>query len=874
MPTFFHVVLARVRALFRPRDLERDFDDELVVHLAMAEERKIQQGMTPEEARRTARMELGGLSQLREAGREMRGLPALSTCWLDAKLGARMLGRYWGLTVVGGLAMVIAFAIAGMIFGTLNLFVNPTLPFEEGHRIVALQKWHTGNQRSEETSEDFERWRDQLRSVVDVGAFRHGLRSLSIDNAATETVAVAEMSASGFDVTRVRPLLGRVFNDDEALPGANPVVVIGYEAWRTKFESDPAVLGQLIRLDGTPHTVIGIMPKDFAFPVNHSYWIPLPQSRFTTTEVEDTGARFLVFARLAGGTTIESVQAELETLGFASSGESVNTDPRLRSRVLPYTHAFNDPPGRIIYLIQFLVSLVLLPPCANIAILVYARTIARQKEFSARYALGASRRRIIGQLFVETLVLAAAAAGVAFALLTLIFEYVQSMMLGLGRPFWVWNDLGHFETAVYLAALAVAAAVIVGVLPAVRSTGRLLQSGLQALGSRSALRLGSTWTTMVVVQVAITVAAVPAAVDGVWYLRKGTQVPGFTEEVLTARVRMERRSADNNGNGFRERLAGTEAELMRRLRSAPGVRAATIGPAGPDAIGERAVVEIEGDKRKTPLRVTLNRVDEDFFDVFDMSLLAGRNFEAKDFTPNSGVVIVNRVLADGIAGDVLGRRLRLVDDADGPVPAEPNRWYEIVGIVEDDGAKLYQPLLPGRVHPAFLALDIGPDPTKSVSRVLEIAESADPTLHLDQFASLDSLIHRTNLAEYLVATGIAAMTLCVIFLSAAGVHALMSVILNQRRREIGIRLALGAPPYQLMNGIFRHAAFGLAAGAAGGILFAFLIRRIEPVWLVDFRLPGVIPMTAALMTLVGLIAASGPIRRALRVDPNETLRDA
>jgi predicted permease len=868
MPTLFHILLSRLRALFRQRNLERDFDDELQAHLAMAEERKIQQGMSPAEAHKVARLELGGLTQLREAARETRGFPGLAACWLDAKLGARMMVRHWGLTAVGGLAMTVAFSIAGMVFITLNVFVNPTLPFEDGDRIVALQIWNTTAQRSQETRNDIEWWRDQLRSVENVGAFRNVLRSLSVENSAAETVSVAEISASGFELVRVRPLLGRVFTEDDTRSG-NDVLVLGYEVWRTRFGSDPAAVGKVVRLDGTPHAVIGIMPEDFAFPVNHSYWVPLRQA--SIGDSDDAGRGLFAFGRLTDGATIESAQAELETVGPSPSGAGPNADPRLRPRVLPYTHAFNDPPGLIIRLAQFLVSLVLVPPCANIAILFYARMIARQVEFSARHALGASRRRIISQLFVETLVLAAAAAGIALALVVLIFEYVRRLLIGLGRPFWMWNDVSYFETALYLAGLAVAAALIMGVVPAIRSTGRLIQHGLQALGSRSGLRLGFTWTTLVILQVAISVAALPSAVDGMWYLRSETQIPGFAHEVLTARLRMDQRPSDNVGDGFTPRFGGAETELIRRLRNAPGVRAVTIGLPG----GSRAVIEIEGAERGGPLRVSLSRVDEDFFDVFNMRLLSGRSFEAGDFTPNSDVVTVSRPLAESIPGEVLGRRLRYVDhDEYEQVPRPPDRWYDIVGVVENDAAEVYHPTLPGRVHPAYLALDIGPDPAKSSSRILDIAESVDPTLHVDQFASLDSLIRRTQMAEYLIAAAIGAMTLSVLFLSGAGIHALMSVILSQRRLEIGIRLALGAPPYQLVNNIYRRAAFGLAAGAAGGVLFALLLRRIAPAWLVEFRLPGVIPATAALMILIGLVAAFGPVRRALRIDPNETMRDA
>ena len=226
-------------------------------------------------------------------------------------------------------------------------------------------------------------------------------------------VTIAEMTASGFQLAQVPPLLGRPLVEADERDTATPVVVIGYDVWQSQFSADPAVVGQPVRLGDVVHTVVGVMPEHFAFPLNHGFWTPLRAGR--TGVLQDAGPTGVVFARLGPRATVASAQAELATFGSLAVPEP---DERLHSRVVPYTFAFvgDVDQGEVRWMLPVVLCIVLLllvPPCANIAILVYARTITRQKEFAARYALGASRGRIVGQLFIEVLVLAAGATIVA-----------------------------------------------------------------------------------------------------------------------------------------------------------------------------------------------------------------------------------------------------------------------------------------------------------------------------------------------------------------------------------------------------------------------------------------------------------------------------
>ena len=366
--------------LFRRGRQERELDAELRAHLALHIEENLRAGMHPAEARRVAHARLGGVEQVKERCREVRPLRWLSTSWLDVPLGLRMLRKSWGLTLVGGVAMTVVTGIA------LLLFISSlrTLPLDEGDRVVRLQTWDAAAYRLRGTSLDnFERWRDSLGSLEDVGAYRTLERGLAIADGPAEPVSVAEMTASGFRLARVPPLLGRPLVAEDEREGALPVVVIGYDVWQSRFLADPAVVGQHVRLGGTDHTVVGVMPEDFGFPVNHRLWTPLRSN--PSDDVRNPGPEVFIFARLAPGVTLEGAQAELTTIG-PTPAAGPDTSEQLQFRLLPYRVALLPPLSFGARLGRFLMTLLLVPPCANVAILVYARTVTRQEERAARYA--------------------------------------------------------------------------------------------------------------------------------------------------------------------------------------------------------------------------------------------------------------------------------------------------------------------------------------------------------------------------------------------------------------------------------------------------------------------------------------------------------
>jgi predicted permease len=883
MRAFFYTVVARLRDVVRPRAGDDDFDQELSTHLAMAEEERVRRGISPDEARRQARLELGGVTQLREAARAARGLPWLDTFWLDAKLGGRMLRKSWGLTLVGGLAMAITIGLGASIVTIWDTYSGTRLPLDEGDRVVAIQPFDRASQqvRRDTPLADFRRWRETLKSVERLSAMRQSDHDLVTRDGALEPVRAAEMTASAFELARVQPLMGRPLIDSDERVDAEPVAVIGYGLWEEAFSSDPSVVGQRIRIGDTPRTIVGVMPRGFRFPVNQRLWIPLRIDQISEARPESD---VFVFARLVPGATLERAQTELATIGLSRNAVEAfrSTQPpvarttvQVEPRVVPYAVGFF--PGvranRWLTGVVFLVgALLLIPPCANIAILVYARTITRREEFAARTALGASRGRIVVQVFVELLVLAAGAGIVGFLLAQRYSGWLSSLVMPMmgELPFWM-EFTPSLQTVLSVAGLSVLAAVIAGGVPAFQATKTWRRSGLSALGNRgSSARLGKTWIAMLATQVALSLAILPSAAEMLWGVFRPTLVgPGLpVEEFLTGELILE---------GDASRLEILRREAVRQLASEAGISGVTASAAV--LLGEPfARIEVEGrDISNDDARV--NSVDEKFFQVFGARLLAGRSFDARDFAPGQTTVVVNRSFVREVVDDAnaLGLRVRYLDSGDRRRAAPPSLWHDIVGVVEDfpgenDGPKIFHPLATP-VHPAHLTIRAASGLGPAAVRFRAVAAGLDPRLRVGRLRSLEEIYWEQGGDELTFGFGLGAVVLIVLLFSMAGMYTLMAFIVAQRWREIGVRAALGAQPRRLLAGIFGRASVPLMIGAVVGCALALRLNAWLPIAEAGGRsIPGIVPISAALMIVIGLVAVAGPARRAIRIDPTEALR--
>jgi putative ABC transport system permease protein len=785
---------------------------------------------------------------------------------LDLKLGLRLLVKYPGLTLAGGMGIAVAVALATGAFSLIHGAYAPLgVPLEDGERLVSIELWDTAARRPESRMlYDFAQWREQLKAVGELGASRSLTQNLMLPGVRPESVRVAAITSVGFGVARVRPLLGRGISAQDEVAGAPAVTVISEDLWRNRLGADPRVLERTIQLGSMPHAIVGVMPKGFAFPFQEQIWVPLRNAANVAGPL--SGAAVNVFGRLAPGMTLGQAQAELTALGQRQAQAYPKKYARIQPVVLPYVYPFVglhrlEEAGGLMGMQVLMVSLLLLVSL-NVAILVYTRTAMRQAEIGLRTALGASRWRIVGQLVAEAFALCAVSAVVGLGMAAVALWQLEKVTQPLKAqlPFWARFELLP-EAFGYAGALTLFATAIVGVLPAVKATRVEGNGGFRVAGMEG-LRLGKTWTVLIVAQVGFAVALLPPAVASAWQdSRDGMAGFGFAaEEFVVAEV-----GRDNDG----EKLGGQLRELRRRLEGDGRVASVTFAMTLPGN-EEGARVEVEGGRSG---EVRVNKVDASFFRVFGVSVLSGRDFVAAD----GATVVVNQSFAQGLGGgNVVGRRVRY---------GATERWYEVVGVVKDfptgvnpgmrdpNQARLYHAVAMGQMELAMLFVRGRTGATGVMQLVRETANAVDADLYLRELRGLDEALRSEQWISRTTAAAFVAITLSVMLLSSAGIYALMSFTVAQRRREIGIRMALGANWSEIVKSIFARALGQLAMGAGAGLMLGMVVERLSDGVVMRGNAAVVLPVVAVVVVAVGLGAVLGPTRRSLQIEPTEALRE-
>ena len=864
------------RTLWRSKQVEAEMRDEMRLHIELETERLRANGLDPDEARRQAHVRFGGVEKFKEEGREARGFAWLDSVSLDARLGLRMLAKHQWLTVVGGVAMAVAIALGASAFEVIGVLLRDDLPFPGGDRAIAI-RYVSGNAR---VLHAFAAWRGQVRTIEHLGAFRTVQHNLIAPNAPPEPIAVAEITASAFVLVGTPPLHGRYLLPSDEQEQAAPVIVLGYDAWRRRFGGDPGIVGRTVPLGGVTSTIVGIMPEGFLFPISHEFWIPLRLNPLKWRPWE--GPALDLFGRLAPDVTVEQAQGELASAGRQIADAHPDGAGRVQPVVLPFPRAHRDLEGPLIVFLmraaQFLIGALSFLVAINLAVLLYARTITRLGEIAVRTALGASRGRILSQLFVEALVLTTLGAAAGLVISRIALRQVEAMAGVV--PFWVQYGLKP-STVLYAFVLAVVAALIMGVLPGLKATGHRLSANLQELHGRTGTRLGSVWSTLIVAQVAVAVAILPAAVFLTWYVLRmefAGRSASVDRLVVANMVLSDEASARDTGL-VRQR----QDALMSRLRGEPGVTAVTFSSALPGLGPDRRIEFQPSTKIRDAgdLEVATFRIDVDLLGVYEARLLAGRGFEPRDLGA-APAAIVNRTFVDDLlepSTGALGTQFRYAADRDGGAPSD---WYEIVGVVDDFPAlprapgaggepSVYHPMGSGAAHPAVLSIKFGTTPpANAIQRVREIGAEIDPSLQMRRVVPLSVFYDEARSAFQAMALAVGFVTGAVLLLSAAGVHAMMSFTIAQRTREIGIRSALGAQPRHLLLGIFKGAMRQLALGIAAGSLLS--VGAFVAVGTGASSAGGLLVTVAVLMAMVALLAAIGPARRILRIQTVEALR--
>jgi predicted permease len=619
-----------------------------------------------------------------------------------------------------------------------------------------------------------------------------------------------------------------------------------------------------------------------------------------------------VIGRLTSGISREQADAEVSALSERMATMRAATHEHLRSRV-----TWLDEPGDpgdpdMSDLAQFAITnlpvlFVLMIACMSVGTLVYARTATREGEIAVRTALGATRARIVGQLFVETLVLVSLAAVVG---LTAADRTVRWGMGGAytdegGLPFWITPGLS-VATMVYAVGLAMAGAAMLSVLPALRVTRARVHTHLANFGSGGGtLRFGRLWTGAMIVQVTFTAIGIPVAMESASRVARVDDIYSKfpSRNYLAARIAMDLPFDEAARSSFEERRGRTLAEIERRVAQEPGVIAVSFAdrvPGGTRGRGRMAAIESSpGGGAQFDYGFDTSSVGPGFFEVFERPIIAGRAFHGGDRTPTARSVIVNEAFVRGFIqrggrGSPIGARLRYFERADATASAfaeatvdrlaaaeaSAGIWFEIVGVVRDLGldpndegeeaAQVFHAVSVGRVSPPVMHVRSRSDPGPLIARLPAIAAGVDPGVSIPEVRRLDDWIRDlTENARGPVAI-LAGVTMLTLFLSALGIFSLTSVNVSRRAREIGLRAALGANPRHLLLGILSRAAVVMGTGV---VISTVVVLSAAVGWKEDIApFAWWLTATAAIMLGTGLLASLVPARRTLRINPTDALR--
>jgi len=842
------------------------------------------------------------------------GLMRIGLSWLDFKLGFRMLARYPMLTVVGGLAMAVAIAVGAGTFEVITRVTDPSLPLPGGDRIVALNYWHRAESGARPASPyDVLNWRERLRTVEDIGAFRLVQRNLIVGEQVGEPVDAAEISAAAFRVTRVPPLMGRVLVDEDEAPQSPAVVVVGNRLWKIRFGADPAVIGRVVRLGATQATVVGVMPEGFAFPVRQNLWTPLRVQELPQEPGRGPGLR--VFGRLAPGIELPAARAELTAFGSQIAAQFPKQYENLQPRVLPYAESFLAiPQGFLvragIHSINAFGAVFLVVVCGNVALLMFARAATREREIVVRRALGAARSRIVMQLFAEALVLAAIAAVLGLAATDFALKWTLAALSteAEGWPFWLEGGLSA-TTVTYSAWLTFLAAVVAGVVPALKITRTNMEAGLrQASAGAGGIRMGGIWTGVIVAQIAGTIffTAVAYVVQRQAAGIASAKAAFPAEEYLAVRLEMDRdglmeEKAGTVDESFLRRYEATARELEQRVAADARVAGVTLADVLPMMPSGGAVIELDDAGLRDSvtgrqLFVSTTAVDPDFFEVFQTPVLAGRGFASLDTGAGANTVVVNQLFVNQIltGRNAVGRRIRYLSKDSGAIKA-PGPWFEIIGVVRDLVPNPEAPMSldnPGKIvvyhtlgsnrtqsYPLYLATHLRSGAPASVLPALRrIAADISPGLRLSDVQRLDQGTSSDARAWNGFANFILLVSAIALVLSLAGIYAITSLTVSRRTREIAVRVALGAQVSHVVSIVFRGPMFQVAMGVAAGCL---MMGALVEVSIRDSDV-GVDTMTRHAALLLGYgtimmgvcaVACVGPLLRVFRVEPTDVLRD-
>jgi putative ABC transport system permease protein len=884
---WLNILKARLRALFRRESVLRDIEEELRVHVEMETETNIKRGAPPDEARAAALRSFGSLGRNTERGYDIRGGGWLEALWQDLRFGARMLLKHKGMTFIAIITLALGIGANTAIFSVVNGVLLRPLPYRDPQRLVMV--WATKPQYlvNPINSAEFVDLRDQNQSFEHVAAFQP--LSLNITQGGEpETLGGTSASANLFTLLGIEAKLGRTFLAEEDQPGANRVVVLSHGLWQRRFGSDPKIVGQTISLNNEPYTVVGVAPPGFQFPRKGDmpaewlysdaidFYTPLA---LTPEQISHRRTALAVIARLKPQFSLE--QAQAEATGFAERLKRQYPDAN-RDKGMRVVGLHQHVIGRVrraLLVLQGAVGFVLLIACANVANLLLVRAAARQKEIAIRAALGAGRGRVVRQLLTESLLLA-----------------MLSGSLALLASFWSVNLLrktlpdnlpraeeigieGHVFGFMFLISLV--AGVLFGLLPALQSSRPNLSDALkESAHSHGRISNHRIRNLLVVSEVALALTLLIGA--GLMlrsFFRLTSVDPGInTRNVLTIDIRLPRSKYQP------PQQAAFFQQLLERLRALPGAQSAGAGyPLPLSGTDEGVGLSIEGLPPADPRQwrtVGPRIVGGDYFNAFQIQVKSGRVFTDSDGRDTPPVVVINEALAREYwpNQDPIGKRISF--DSRGGQP----RWREIIGVVGDvrylgldQGLEpeIYIPFIQfGGPWPATLVVRANGAPRSVIAAIRKVVQAMDKDQPISNIHTLDELLDKSVSPRRFTLLSLGIFASVALALAAVGIYGVMSYLVAQRTHEIGVRIALGAQPRDVLRMVvgrgLRLVLIGLGAGLVGALALTRLLRNL--LFGVSATDPLTFAIIAVLLLMVALSACWVPARRATKVDPLVALK--
>ncbi len=872
--------LRRARNFLRTRYQERRLDEEMRFHLEMEAEKNERAGMTPSEARRAAILSFGGVDTHKESVRDARGFRWLDDLIADVRYASRSLRQTPGFTAIAVLTLSIGIGVITAAFTAFYTVWLQPLPYPDADRLFVV---YAQNREMHETGvnisyPDYLDWRRSVRAFAGLAVFNWNSNTLSGREGA-ERVSGAEISANLLPALGVEPFIGRNFTPEERQRGRDRVILLGYGLWKRRYGGDRTVVGRTLTVDGLPYTVVGVMPPAFQFPYKGDPTTPLVWTPLAVADwMHQRSSRALAGAvgRLRPGVTAEQARGELARVSARLQREYPAENTAWEAQYVPMSEDVFGSTRSTVSLLFVAAALVLLVVCANTANLLLARGAARDREVSLRAALGARRGRLIRQLLAESLVLVVLGGALGIVLArwgTDVLQVVFADSLPASAAI-------VLSPVIHLFALAITAivALLAGLFPAIRSTRVQLETSLKSGSRASPGREGARLRgALVVGEIAL---AVVLLVGSVLLLKSLSALqnidPGFdADDVFVARFQLAANKYDTV-----DRRSAFMSALLERLRAAPGivdVGAAQGTPYSGWNVGSR--YEVEGEPAPLPGQQQITHVQSvtpEYFRVLHVPLVRGRQLSDEDDDRAPRAAVVNQAFVARHFGgkDPIGRRFRFG-------PEDP--WTTIVGVVGDfRHYSLTEPMRPA----VYLPFAADPPPQMTVviratqgagdtlGTLRRVLQSLDPDVAASGGQPLADVVARRMWLPRIARDVIGAFAAAAALLALVGLYGVISYSILRQQHELGIRLALGAAPAQVLRLVLGRGLVLAAIGSGIGCAVAFGASRSLSELLFE-----VTPADAGTFTLVPLVvialaalASFLPGRRAARIDPMITLR--